>query len=775
MTKLLCELHHSATKDNKHVLLFIVESLVFLYIIWWIDQRISPGTPLVFMMGIYLMSSYLGMLFSFSELRFYVAFFVYMLFHIALYSLCYLFISGLQLYNSEYFEFTLFFLQKHFLLLGIISLLGFTFKWFLFRFRFFFYIEVLLSLSLMVLLLKVHRDYALSTLNLFDSFLSLGFSEIMIFFLFVLVFFVLVTLLFFFEEEGSPHKPHRFSAMKRRSRIIKSAIGLFTLLIIVSLFMYHRVKEEEPRQSAGIPQQFNENDFLDLYPKVNMNVRERKLIVKMEIQELENFVGRYVPADNQYIRWKVLSGYDPDKNLFKYQKNPYETDIPPDSEDHYFKAQKDKQKVEFKADPEKLLLGLGQLLTFQNYALADNLINRLTAQKAIPSKKYPNRNNLDQEYYIIRFPKAANLAMNTPTLIKPIKNKNLSLFTTSYRAKSQIFTGDIDPLLTITDYSGLDKAFMDYYTAGPANPDYKNLAERLTENHNTPLLKVIALIDHLTREYSYSLSPGGENKADLLHYFLFTNKKGYCTYFAFALTALTRSLKIPSRVVVGFLTDPYNKKENYYLLHAKNMHAWVEVYFKEYGWITFDGTANAPFGTNFHSDMDYLNNLIESLEKETEDEKLSKDQLDKEKWLQNEDKTNYWLIVLSGLPFIFLTIFSYKSYYRLKCQREQSPLKKIYFSFHLVQKTLQDLFIRRKPDETHQQYAQRLYHTADIDTRQLTTLFLTAKYNNKLPDDWPDLLKASLASWNTSLKKRFPFWKLILAGFNISFFLKRRD
>jgi transglutaminase-like putative cysteine protease len=66
-------------------------------------------------------------------------------------------------------------------------------------------------------------------------------------------------------------------------------------------------------------------------------------------------------------------------------------------------------------------------------------------------------------------------------------------------------------------------------------------------------------------------------------------KIGYCEYYASTMVVLLRMEGIPARFVEGFL--PSKPDANGVELILKSAaHAWVEVYFPSYGWITFDPT-----------------------------------------------------------------------------------------------------------------------------------------------------------------------------------------
>lgn len=66
-------------------------------------------------------------------------------------------------------------------------------------------------------------------------------------------------------------------------------------------------------------------------------------------------------------------------------------------------------------------------------------------------------------------------------------------------------------------------------------------------------------------------------------------KTGYCEYYASTMVVLLRMLHIPARFVTGFLPSTPDAS-GIETIKASAAHAWVEVYFPHYGWITFDPT-----------------------------------------------------------------------------------------------------------------------------------------------------------------------------------------
>ena len=84
------------------------------------------------------------------------------------------------------------------------------------------------------------------------------------------------------------------------------------------------------------------------------------------------------------------------------------------------------------------------------------------------------------------------------------------------------------------------------------------------------------IYDYVTGNMKYS----GYKKKDLGAFYAATNKKGDCSEYADLFVALCRARNIPARVVDGYTSQSQNTPN----------HAWVEVYFDEYGWVPFDPT-----------------------------------------------------------------------------------------------------------------------------------------------------------------------------------------
>ncbi len=203
------------------------------------------------------------------------------------------------------------------------------------------------------------------------------------------------------------------------------------------------------------------------------------------------------------------------------------------------------------------------------------------------------RRNLEQEYYIVNFDPGAFIAMNAPLSSTPLANWDNSSFKSVYRVESSVPTEQL--FLDIAEEEkepDLDPRALAYYCDYGQDPEIAALASSLSRDAASPYSKVLALLEALRTDYRYSLKPGTAEDGDQLKHFLFKGKKGYCSYFAFSMTLMLRSLGIPARVAVGFFLDPGSGILSLYPVRADMAHAWVEVYFPGQGWVEFDPTSD---------------------------------------------------------------------------------------------------------------------------------------------------------------------------------------
>ncbi len=129
-----------------------------------------------------------------------------------------------------------------------------------------------------------------------------------------------------------------------------------------------------------------------------------------------------------------------------------------------------------------------------------------------------------------------------------------------------------------------------YLQLPPIDPDITQLAGRIGARFGNAYDKASAIELYLKTHYAYTLNLSGPETDDPLANFLFVRRFGNCEYFAAAMVVMLRAEGIPARYVTGFLQGEYNDLGGDYIIRESDAHAWVEVYFPGYGWITFDPT-----------------------------------------------------------------------------------------------------------------------------------------------------------------------------------------
>jgi transglutaminase-like putative cysteine protease len=118
----------------------------------------------------------------------------------------------------------------------------------------------------------------------------------------------------------------------------------------------------------------------------------------------------------------------------------------------------------------------------------------------------------------------------------------------------------------------------------------RDLATRLARGQTNTYDIAATIEKYLRSTYGYqtTITSPPANR-DVVDYFLFDAKQGYCEYFATAMTVLLRADGIPARIVTGYLPGS-RQPDGTFLSRESQAHAWVEVWFPQYGWIMFDPT-----------------------------------------------------------------------------------------------------------------------------------------------------------------------------------------
>jgi len=236
----------------------------------------------------------------------------------------------------------------------------------------------------------------------------------------------------------------------------------------------------------------------------------------------------------------------------------------------------------------------------------------------------------------------------------------------------------------------------------------------------------------LQRRAVYTLRPPSiPENADAAEYFLFQSRRGYCTYFAGALTVLCRSAGIPARVVSGFAYPEWVDGGQTGILREANAHAWTEVWVEGWGWASVDATPPSNRGDNA---PDWWENWADLVGATLDSSRL---------WFQNHARIVTWLalILISFIVVIairrgaadpVLAHLQKLTQGRVKLNQDQAR-RVIFKSYERVAKKLARRFRMRTPWETPGEWLAAAESTLELENprplRELTQLYLQAKYS----------------------------------------------
>jgi transglutaminase-like putative cysteine protease len=153
-----------------------------------------------------------------------------------------------------------------------------------------------------------------------------------------------------------------------------------------------------------------------------------------------------------------------------------------------------------------------------------------------------------------------------------------------------------------TDYPQWIK---DHYLQLPTDitPRTRQLAKDLANGLTDPYDIAVAITNYLrTYTYSDTIDQPPANQ-EVIDWWLFDYKKGFCQYYATAEVVLLRALGIPARMAVGYAQglvqsnkqagqDKTLETATTYMVRQRDSHAWPEVYFTGIGWVEFEPTAS---------------------------------------------------------------------------------------------------------------------------------------------------------------------------------------
>ncbi len=371
-----------------------------------------------------------------------------------------------------------------------------------------------------------------------------------------------------------------------------------------------------------------------------------------------------------------------------------------------------------------------------------------------------------------------------------------------------IFNIDIDNLsnedkntiVNVNLFNNLQDQILDIYTKyvslpGTVTQRVRDLAKNITINQGNNYDKAKAIETYLATNYPYTLKPGKPPlKKDFVDYFLFEGKKGYCTYYATAMTVLLRCIGIPARYVEGYILPPDNRN-GVFKVTNQQAHAWVEAYFEGFGWIPFEPTS--PFVAAMYQDnhirpviasnmtgqyYDEYRRMMEKYQREGQNHSIdisgnlptgSKD--------KNTTRVAFIiaisLISLILLSLLFVVLFNrIRYYYLLGKIRKQNSKDAVLTGYKYIIKLLKIQNVTISAGETPFQFGFRVeklmdfkgYSFSKYDFNLITDYYVKARYSrDTLPDeakqDMVNFIETVLKLTSDKVSKvKFNFYKYFL-------------
>lgn len=400
----------------------------------------------------------------------------------------------------------------------------------------------------------------------------------------------------------------------------------------------------------------------------------------------------------------------------------------------------------------------------------------------LDSPNFLERLLIAQEYYLVNLDAAALVGMNAPLRINPYRTWDASSFSSAYLVESRVSDAlpfELIDSVQTSNYEEVIKALgeADYRRLTDYGNDdrYEKFALDMTKGAVGYWDRVQAVYEKLKfGDYRYSLKPGIAADGDPLGRFLFESKKGYCSYFAFSMAILLRSMGIPARIAVGFYIDPAYGAFDYYPVRSDMAHAWVEVFFPGYGWIEYDPTTEQlAAGEEVRFDSSTIDEQFERLIKEILANRngLSPrgDELAHDAPLTLQRAIRLFRSWLDAVwPILVFSVYLSFAFWRragffIKYTAARKVRKKaVHLANHVVRRVELAGLGRKRDDESRMEFANRIDADEDLGLASIEEMRSAARF--ALSFESSDLSK-SVSLYNrfsSAYRKRINLWRRVL-------------
>ncbi len=132
------------------------------------------------------------------------------------------------------------------------------------------------------------------------------------------------------------------------------------------------------------------------------------------------------------------------------------------------------------------------------------------------------------------------------------------------------------------------------------NGEIRSLADELTRDAKTEYGAVTSIMEYVADNIKYAYNPPASDALHTLHV-----RSGNCTNMAHLSMALLRACGIPARMVGGTSLNkqwriPIDDYKQIIQTMGQGGHAWIEVYFPDLGWLSYDPKQSKQFTSSRH-------------------------------------------------------------------------------------------------------------------------------------------------------------------------------
>lgn len=271
------------------------------------------------------------------------------------------------------------------------------------------------------------------------------------------------------------------------------------------------------------------------------------------------------------------------------------------------------------------------------------------------------------------------------------------------------------------------------------------LVRQITADASNRYDKVAALEAYLEQTCLYSMgAPATPAKEDAVAWFVSHSQRGACDLFSSSLAVMSRLAGVPARVATGYASGEYDPEAGYFLVKGTDAHAWTEIYFEGYGWVTFDATPAATY-----------------------EEQSIGDLFTGGHWRLGLERTVHRIVVWCLVALVLLLavgalVDPIAAWRRVLTRKPQTPLARVTAEYH----TFYTLLLRRArlevspaltPQEAMAAVVQALPPDPRLDRRRLMELnqrFYRVRYSDDVPYAELAGLREELAAMRKRLRRR---------------------